>query len=118
MMHRAGKPEFFCLGVLGATADKIRKRDPERYVWKVIKPEMARAIWDTPHPTKEVARVCQAYIDEARRREQGRIPLSYPLEHALKLTIELCGDVHAGPVLDQFIRTSLAEIGSGSPIPV
>jgi len=112
MLHRAGKPEFYCLGLLGATADKIRGRKPERYVEEVLKPEMAHAIWNIGRPSSEIARVCQAYLDEVLRHRQGRIPLSYPLEHALKLTIELCQDWQAGPVLDQFIQTSLKEIGS------
>jgi hypothetical protein len=110
MLHRAGKPEFFGLGLLGATADKIRKRTPERYVEEVIKAELPRANWDTAQPTKEIARVCQAYREKAMQHESARISLSYPLEHALKLTIDLCQDSQAGPVLNQFVQQALPKL--------
>lgn len=105
LLHRAGKPEFFCLGRIAAPAHEIRKRTPERYVEEVLRSELACVNWEAARPTDEIVRVCQAYLKSLFQHEGVRIPLSYPLEHALKLLIEVCNDARLASVIDRFMST-------------
>jgi hypothetical protein len=105
MLHRAGKPEFFCLGRIAAPSDEICNRRPERYVERVLRADVESANWRAGRPKDEILRVCQDYLDKAFFYRGDRIPLSYPLEHALKLLIEACRDDGAAAVLDRFMQT-------------
>jgi hypothetical protein len=107
MLHRAGKPEFFCLGRIAATSDEICKRRPDRYVERILAADVEYANWQAGRPKDEILRVCQAYLDRMVRYDGLRIPLSYPLEHALTLLIEVCRDDSAAVVLDRFMRDDL-----------
>ncbi|MDZ4067239.1 MAG: hypothetical protein U1E06_10395 [Tabrizicola sp.] len=105
MLHRAGKPEFFCLGRIGAPSDEICNRKPERYVESVFRAPVTCANWHVGRPRDQIDRVCQDYLEKIFRYKGGRVPLSYPLEHALKLLIEACRDDRAAVVLDRFMQT-------------
>lgn len=108
MLHRAGKPEFFCFGRIFATARKVYERKPERYVDYVFAAAVEVANLKAVRPRDEVRRVCRAYLDQFLSRKD-RYPLSYPLEHGLKLLIELCENESAGDALDRFIRQSFGD---------
>ena len=69
---------------------------------------MACANWRATQPSNEIRRVCQEYLDSGIVDKGKRIPLSYPLEHALKLLIGLCQIEGSAAVLDQFMREELA----------
>jgi DNA-binding XRE family transcriptional regulator len=102
MLHRAGKPEFFCLGKIDAPSVEIVGRSRELYVQSVF-PGGESANWDR-RPRDEIVRVCKSYLRQTFRKGAGeRIPMSYPLEHGLKLLIEICQHKDAGPVIDDFI---------------
>jgi hypothetical protein len=107
MLHRGGKPEFFCLGRIAATSKDICARDPERYVEYVIAAPVECANWSTGRATEEISRVCRDYLSKAFKHLDVRIPLSYPLEHALRLLVELCEDERAAPCLDRFMQEPL-----------
>jgi predicted nucleotidyltransferase len=106
MLHRAGKPEFFCLGWIAAPAHEIINRKPERYVECVVKANVERANWNAGKPREEIIRVCQAYLNETIRYKGSRVPLSYPLGHGLSLLVEVCRDDYAAVVVDHFIQTA------------
>src|SRR5262249_43311689 len=102
MIHRAGKPEFYCIGRIGAPAHEIVERKRERYVERVLTPDVACANWEAEHPSEEIHRICESYLRQ--RFSRGTRILSYPLEHSLTLLIEACKDPAAASVLDQFMR--------------
>jgi hypothetical protein len=105
MLHRAGKPEFFCLGRIAAPADEICDRRPERYVERVFHATVKCANWHAGRPKDEIRRVCQDYLDKTFLNKGKRIPLSYPLQHALMLLIEACNDECAAKILDNFMKS-------------
>lgn len=98
MLHRAGKPEFFCLGFIGASSAEICQRTPERFVERVGEAGVGRANWRSGRARDEIARICGNYLSK-----QNVTPLSYPLEHALMILIDLCEDERAGSAIDEFI---------------
>jgi hypothetical protein len=104
ILDRAGKPEFFCLGRVGALFSEICDRRPERYVERVVAAGLKRADWHADRPAHEICRVCQDYLEESFTYRGARIPLSYPLEHALRLLIEICQDSAAAAVVDEFMK--------------
>jgi hypothetical protein len=99
MLHRAGKPEFYCLARVAAPENEIRRRKPERYVDRVFAADGKRANLRTGRPSAEISRVCNAYLASKRQ-----IPLSYPLEHGLQLLIEACANERAAAVIDSFMQ--------------
>jgi hypothetical protein len=107
MLHRAGKPEFFCLGRIAAPAHEICNRNRERFVQDVFPSNVACANWERGSPAEEVARVCQAYLENIFSHEGSETMLSYPLEHALRLLIEACSDETTASVLEQFMQDSI-----------
>jgi hypothetical protein len=103
MLHRAGKPEFFCLGRISAPSYEIFQRRPERYVECVLCADVECVSWRVSRPKDEILRVCRAYLEKRFSDSVIRIPLSYPLEHALMLLIEACQDNDAAAFLDDFM---------------
>lgn len=104
MLHRGGKPEFFGLARIGATAAEIKRRKPERYVDKVVESGVRPADFLNGRPSQELIRVCKAYLEKVFQIGEFRVPLSYPLEHALNLTIEVCSTEDTAVVIDRFMR--------------
>lgn len=100
MLHRAGKPEFYCLARIAAPADEILEREPERYVDRVFPAPVGRANWRMGHPSAEISRMCRAYL----AKEIVPIPFSYPFEHGLQLLVEVCADERAAAVVDSFMH--------------
>lgn len=107
MLHRGGKPEFYCLGRIDASSDEICSRDPERYVEKVLTSGVKPANWSAGRAAEEICRVCQDYRDKPLHDKGVRVPLSYPLEHALNILIEVSLDFVAAKSLDNFMREDL-----------
>jgi hypothetical protein len=103
MLHRAGKPEFFCLGKINATATEICDRKPERYVECVLRSDVQHANFRTGKPSAEIRKVCSDYLDNRIDEHGEHIPLSYPLEHALVLLIEVCDETESAGVIDRFM---------------
>jgi hypothetical protein len=99
MIHRGGKPEFICLGRISAPASHISGRRPERYVEYVVPVPVRPADWTTDPPTREIRRVCRDYLSKA-----DGIALSYPLEQALKILIDLCDNEDSARALDKFME--------------
>lgn len=102
MLHRGGKPEFYCLAKIDATYDELCAREPERYVERITRANYQRADWQRNRPCDEIAQVCKHYlgsIGPGRRR----VPFSYPLQHALMILIDACADEPSRQVLDRFI---------------
>jgi hypothetical protein len=110
MLHRGGKPEFFCLGRIDAPSKEISDRKPERYVQRVlVATNVKQANLQVSQPSKEISRVCRDYLERAFVNQQGkRIPMSYPLEHGLKLLIEACEMDGSSQAIDQFIANGFA----------
>jgi hypothetical protein len=117
MLHRAGKPEFFCLGYIAETSDRIIERRPERYVEYVMPAPVEPARWSAGRPRDEIARVCKDYLGKTFNIEGIQIAKSYPVEHALMLLVELCEEPRTAGVLDRFIGDTLkTELRSEAPM--
>jgi hypothetical protein len=104
MLHRAGTPEFFCLGRINAPFAEIATRRPERYVEQVFAPNIQGANWRLGRSSDEIRRVCESFLENRLDGRDDRIFLSYPLQHALVLLIEACRDNGAAAILDRFMR--------------
>lgn len=107
MLHRAGKPEFFLLGLIGAQSGELRERTPDRYTKALLLTGVPPVDWSIRPHTKEISRVCRAYL----KKQEDLIAFSYPLEHGLMLLSEQCEDVSAAPVLDQWVADGLRTLG-------
>jgi hypothetical protein len=107
MIHRGGKPEFFCLSRIGATAGELQTRKPERYVESILPlPSGVDPVDWSLQPTQEIARVCSGYLQHSFEYKDKSVPQSYPLEHALKLVIDLCGSRACVRSLDEFLSNA------------
>jgi hypothetical protein len=107
MLHRGGKPEFYCLGWIDAPAKELIGRKPEKYVTAIRSIPGDKADWRHPKPSCEVARVCRAYVKASEVDEEVRIDPSYPLEHGLHLLIEACIDEACSTVIDRFVHNQI-----------
>jgi 8-oxo-dGTP pyrophosphatase MutT (NUDIX family) len=92
LIHRGGKPEFFCLARLPETMDSIRAVTPKfREGWYSEKsfPHDASAINFKENLAAEIQRVCRHYSDTTRLfsdpEKIRRYRLSYQLMHGLAL---------------------------------
>jgi hypothetical protein len=101
MLHRAGKPEFYCLGWIDAPAHVVRDRRPERYVERVLD-TATYANWDIDRPRDGIRKVCRSYLDTVSQ-SGVHIPLSFPLEHSLRLLVAACDDSEVASVVDNFV---------------
>ncbi len=102
MLHRGGKPEFYCLAKIDATYNELSERVRERYVESITRANFEHANWQRGRPCDEITRVCTDYlrnIGPGRRR----VPFSFPLQHALMMLIEACADEPSRNVLDRFM---------------
>jgi hypothetical protein len=99
MLHRAGKPEFYCLGYIHARATEIMQRKPDRYTDRVIRPEVGRVDLDSAHPTIDIARICGSYLDK-----ENELPMSYPLEHGLQLLLAACENERSAKIIDSWCQ--------------
>lgn len=109
MLHRGGKPEFYCLGMIDATAKEITQRKPERYVDRVITSGLGQVDWNSRRIPAEIQNLCRDYLDRPIRSENVIIPLSYPLEQALRIVIDVLEDTVAGVRIEEFVGKSLNE---------
>jgi hypothetical protein len=98
MIHRGGKPEFICLGRIFAPGRQICERKPERYVEYVVPAAVQSVDWNLGPPTREIRRVCRDYLNKT-----VPLALSYPLEQALRILIDLCDNERAAKVIDNFM---------------
>lgn len=100
MLHRAGKPEFFCMGRIEETGEALCMRGRERYVFEVQQAPVEPAVWGGQvRASAEVRRIGQEWLSALRKPGQTNPP-SYPLEHGLELLVEICEDPEAAAVDD------------------
>jgi hypothetical protein len=107
MLHRAGKPEFFLLGLMGADSNELRERTPDRYTKELLITGVPPVDWSIRPHTREISRVCRGYLN----KQADLIAFSYPLEHGLMLLSAQCEDISAAPVLDQWVADGLRTLG-------
>jgi hypothetical protein len=92
LIHRGGKPEFFCVARLSKTMDNIRALTPKKgelqYSAKSLSHD-ASAFDDKAHFVDEIQRVCHHYADTDRlfsgQEKTRRLRLSYQVLHGLAL---------------------------------
>jgi hypothetical protein len=117
MVHRLGKPEFYALARIDAAAQAIRSRTPEdRYVDQVVLADVGPInLGNGNIPSEEIARACEQYLGKRYADSQGReMPMSYPLEHGLRLLIEACTlDAHRAEI-DEFMSKNFQADGGRS----
>lgn len=92
MLHRGGKPEFFCVARLPFTAAEVHGAMPTRHETRFTQHSEsadAQQIDFSKDIRGEVVRVC-SYFSDAALGEIGAqaLKLSYPLHHALDLLAE------------------------------
>jgi hypothetical protein len=116
MLHRGGKPEFFCVARLPFTSQEVHAAMPTRHERRFTEhSESADATQMDVNGNirAEVIRVCthfsRAAIDEI---DPQRLKLSYPLHHALDLLAETVAT--ANPQAQQLV--DFLEGGLRSPI--
>lgn len=92
MLHRGGKPEFFCVARLPYTADEVHAAMPTRHENKFTQHSesaSAQQIDMTKDIRTEIVRVCSHFSQAATGRIDAQaLKLSYPLHHALDLLAE------------------------------
>jgi hypothetical protein len=71
MLHRAGKPEFYCIGWIDAPAIELLRRKPERFVERILSFDLECANWGAGPATSEIDRVCRSYLS-GKLSHQGR----------------------------------------------
>ena len=108
MLHRAGKPEFYCVGLIGAAAEELYRRKPERYYVKNLKiiSDVPAIDWTRQSPAREVHRVCTSLLE----MKDQLISLSHPLEHALMLLKDACEPGPAADALNVWLSDALQQL--------
>lgn len=114
MLHRGGKPEFFCVARLPYTADEIHAAMPTRHETRFTQHSESastRQIDMTKDIRAEIVRVCSHFSQAATDRIDAQaLKLSYPLHHALDLLAEaLATPSPRAQALADFVAAGLRE---------
>lgn len=104
ILHRAGKPEFFLIGKIDAVAQEICDRRKEQYVQRVLTSGVEPLNWKSAHLAGDLIRVCSDYLKRTYLDSRAqRIGLSYPLEHSLRILIDVCRNEAAASKIEAFL---------------
>ncbi|BAR57660.1 hypothetical protein NK6_4493 [Bradyrhizobium diazoefficiens] len=104
MLHRAGKPEFFLIGRIDALAQEICDRRKELYVQRVLTSGVEPLNWKSVHLAADLIRLCSDYLQRTYLDSRAqRIGLSYPLEHSLRILIDVCRNEAAAFKIEAFL---------------
>lgn len=112
MIHRAGKPEFFCVATIPFTLREINQMGvsrAERHFTNRTQTNDGRPLDKTIDPAKEISRVCKFYSDKSNIEIiiNSPIQLSYPLSHGLDLLSEAVMFDGVGDQLATFVAANL-----------
>jgi hypothetical protein len=106
MIHRTGKPEFFCIGKIDETARDLILRKPERYFIDRLGTASDNPLnLNNEDIAPEIIRICRDFLENHTTSNQPRIPISYPLEHGLLLLIEACENPISASAINDFMHT-------------
>ena len=108
MVHRAGKPEFFCVGTIRATAAEIVARPvTDGFTYGTLIGSL-QPIRREKGVAAEISRICKEYLQINYQNSSGStLPLSFVLEHQLKHLVEACGDPQQAQVISTFVEKVL-----------
>jgi DNA-binding winged helix-turn-helix (wHTH) protein len=105
LLSGCGKPEFYCLGYIAAKAAEIRSRTLEEFIDSIIPAQVGRARLNGERPSNEIACISERYL------AKKELPMSFPLQHSLKLLVDLCKDKRAASAIDVFIHEAIQRLG-------
>jgi len=112
LIHRGGKPEFFCLACLPLTMRELQKRKPRRieliYTEKLFAHD-ASCLDQTRDLKSQLLRICDHYSSTthffANETVARSFALSYQVLHGLALLKEALADAESSPLILRFLLT-------------
>jgi len=96
MVHRAGKPEFFCVAAIPFTSTEINSFQVDKkeipFTAKTINGELPKLDWDD-NLAQNIPKICRFYSNPVNRdiliSNTKALGLSYPLRHGLDMLADV-----------------------------